>query len=97
MTPTTYLGMAIALGLMALVCWCAFYIYFKRHPDKFKGLNVAVAVLILGPLLPVIRSSLAKRGGQMTNRELWGLLAMVSLMIAAIAISLIFGVGIRGR
>ena len=96
MFPTD-LVLVFAFGLIGISCWVGAYLYFKKNPEKFKGINVAVAVLALGPLLPLMHSSMAKRCGEITNRELWGLLAVVALMIAAIAVTPIFGVGIRGR
>ena len=92
-----YLAIAIGLGLIGLLCWVVFFLFFRKNPEKFHGINVAVALLILGPLLPIIRTSLAKRNHETTSRERWGLLAMLAVFIIAIAISLIFGVGIRGR
>jgi len=92
-----YLQIVIAMGLVGVACWVGFYLYFKRNPDKFRRLNALVAVAILGPLLPLIHSSLAKRDYQVTSRETWGLIAVVVLLVAAVAASLIFGIGVRGR
>lgn len=90
-----YLPIVAVLAGLAIVFWVAFYIYFKRHPNKFAGLNVALAILIVGPFLPLIQASLAKRNYGITNREILGLIAVACLLIVAVTISVIFGVGVR--
>lgn len=92
----SYLAIVIGLGLLGMLCWTGFYFYFKKNPEKFQGLNAVVAFVALGPLFPLFQSSLARRNYAVTNRELWGLVVLIALFFAAIAISLIFGVGIRG-
>lgn len=92
-----YFAIVIALGLIGLLCWIGFYFYFKKNPEKFSGLNAMAAIVVLGPLLPLIQSSLAKKNYGISNRELWGFAIVIALFLAAITISLVFGVGVRGR
>ena len=93
----SYLQIVVVLGMAGALCWVIFYLYFKRNPDKFGRLNAVTAIVILGPFLLLIQSSLAKRNYEVTNREMWGLVVVVALMVAAVAASLIFGIGVRGR
>ena len=92
-----YLAIVFVLGLLGVLCWVAFYLYFKKNPEKFGRLNAVAAIALLGPLLPLVQSSLAKRNYAISNREAWGLALVVALLVAAVAISLVFGVGVRGR
>jgi drug/metabolite transporter (DMT)-like permease len=87
----------VGLGLLGVACWIAFYLYFKRYPSKFRGINVFVGILILGPLLPLVHAYLAKREYQTTNREIWGLATVAVLLLVVIAASAFFGVGVRGN
>jgi len=90
---TGYLGLALALGAIGILCSLACYIYFRRSPDKLLGMKTAIEVLLLGPLFPVLRSS-ARRGGVANNREIWALVAMLALFVSAIVLSVVFGVGL---
>jgi drug/metabolite transporter (DMT)-like permease len=92
-----YLQIAIVVGVVGGICWVTFYLYYRRNPDKFRGLGAVLAVVVLGPFLPLIQSSLARRNHELTSREMWGLVAVVALLVAAIAVTLIFGIGVRGQ
>ena len=93
----SYLQIVIVLGLIGTACWVTFYLYFKKNPEKFRGLNSVLAIAVLGPFLPLIQSSLAKRNYQLTSREMWGIIAVVALLVGAVIASVVFGVGVRGR
>lgn len=93
----TYLTMAVVVGIAGVLFWASAYLYFKKNPEKYRGLSGIVAFLLLGPMLLLMISSMEKRGYGVSRRELWGLAAVMVLMLAAIVASVLFGVGVRGR
>lgn len=93
----TYLEAALLVGIVGLFAWAGLYLYFRRKPEQLSVRQGLVGLLIFGPFYPLIESSLRERNHQLTSRERWGVALVLTLLVLAIALSLVFGLGVRGR
>ncbi len=79
-----------ALGAAA----CVWFFVAWRSESSDQSRNVAT-LLIFGPFAPLVRAYLSKRDG-FTRREWTGWAIVIGLIVAAIAFTLITGIGVRG-